>query len=103
MRFTMSPKHKKAAAGILAMFLLSLLLFSAFYVTAEAEHDCTGEDCPVCACIQQCESTLQKMGDGSAHLAAAILPAVFLLILSCFFVFTFPQETLVSIKVRLNN
>ncbi len=94
---------KKAAAGLLSALLLFVLLFSAFYIAEEHDHDCSGEDCPVCACILQCENTLHQMGSGVA-VRTAVVTAI-ILILSVF-VFSLPvsvQETLVSQKIRLND
>ena len=67
------PGHKRIAAGIMGILMLFIVLFSAFYIAAEADHDCTGEDCPICACIQQCENTLHQIGDGIASQAAVII------------------------------
>lgn len=97
------PGHKRIAAGIMGILMLFIMLFSAFYIAAEADHDCTGEDCPICACIQQCENTLHQIGDGITSQAAVIIPFVFLLVSIFLFASLFPQETLVSRKVRLNN
>ena len=32
----------------------------------EENHNCTGEDCPVCACIHQAEQNLKNLGTGFA-------------------------------------
>lgn len=44
------------------LLLLFTLLFSVFYIVHEIGHDCSGEDCPVCACIAQCENIVQQIG-----------------------------------------
>lgn len=96
-------KYKRIAAGIIGIMMLFITLFSAFYIASEADHDCTGEDCSICACIQQCENTLHQTGDGAASQSAVIIPVVFMLVFAVLFVAVFPQGTLVSRKVRLNN
>ncbi len=98
-----TTKYKRIAAGIAGMLMLLIMLFSAFYIVSEADHDCTGEDCPVCACIRECENTLRQPGDGSeAHLAATV--PVFFLFVSALLSESDPaSETPVSRKVRLNN
>ncbi len=96
-------KYKRIAAGIMGILMLLIMLLSAFYIASEADHDCTGEDCPICACIQQCENTLRQIGYGAAFCIAVIFPAVFTLISSFLYAVGFPQKTPVSGKVRLNN
>ena len=95
--------HKRIMAGILGMLMLFIMLFSAFYIADEADHDCTGESCPICACIQQCENTLHQIGNGIAFQIAIIIPIVLMSVCELFLDCVFPHETLISKKVRLNN
>lgn len=98
-----TTKAKRIAAGIMGIMMLVIVLFSAFYIAAEANHDCTGEDCPICACIQQCENTLRGVGDGTATELSAVIPVFVILFFAAYFVAELPQETLITRKVRLNN
>ncbi len=95
--------NRRIAAGIMAFLMLFIMLFSSFFIAIEADHDCTGEDCPICACIAQCENTLHQIGDGITVQIAVIIPVLFMLILAFLFTVDVSQETLVSRKVRLNN
>lgn len=97
-----NSNSKRIIAGIMVIMLLAIVLFSAFYIAAEADHDCTGDDCPICACIQQCENILNQVGDGAARVSMAA-PVIFLLLFVLFPAQSIPQETLISRKVRLNN
>ncbi len=96
-------KMNRILTGIMAVMVLFVVLFSAFYIGAHADHDCTGEDCPICACIAQCENILHGSG-GIPFLAAnGILPIVLLtgsIIISYGVVIS---NTPVSTKVRMNN
>ena len=47
----MQEIKKTAKAGILA-FLIFITVFSLFFESMEADHVCSGDDCPVCAVIQ---------------------------------------------------
>ena len=96
-------KNKRIAAGSMAVLMFFIMLFSASFIAIEADHDCTGEDCPICACIAQCENTLHQIGDGVAVQAAVIVPVFFMLIPAVLFADDFTRETPVSRKVRLNN
>lgn len=98
-----TAKAKRFAAGVMGLMMLVIALFSAFYIAAEAGHDCTGEDCPVCACVQQCEKTLHGIGVPASAVLSFIIPILFILILAGLFSAGLPQGTLVSRKVRLND
>ncbi len=98
-----TDRAKKITAGILAVMLLFLMLFSAFYLAAEADHDCTGEDCPICACIRQCGNTLRLMSDGAAAPVIPALLAGFFLLPVLFPAIWFSRQTPISQKVRLNS
>ena len=94
---------KRITAGIIAMMMLVVVLFSVFYISVEAEHDCTGKNCPVCAYIQQCENTLNQIGGRPPAQTAVILPAISFTALNICTSFIFCRETLITGKVRLNN
>ena len=94
---------KRAAAAILGVTMLVLLLLSAFCIAAEADHDCTGEDCQICACIRQCEQSLHRIIDGAMAQAVVIVPLLALLLAAFLFAFVLQQKTPVSGKVRLND
>jgi hypothetical protein len=103
MRSANAAKAKRIAAGVTSLLLLVIALFSAFYLAAEAGHDCAGEDCPICACIQRCESALRGFGGGTAALLSVAAPIFFILLFAALFAAALPLETPVSRKVRLNN
>ena len=104
MRRTERLMTKRIAAGTLCLFLILTLLLSGLYVAAEAGHECTGEECAVCAVIHWCGAILRNSGmvavptltacAGSIAAAAAIAALFFR---NC------TQDTPVEDKVRLNN
>ena len=98
-----TSKSKRIISGFIAFLMLAVMLFSAFYIAAEADHDCTGHDCPICACIQQCENTLYQIGNGAAIQFSAVLPILFALLFVTVWTFSPRMETPVTRKVRLNN
>lgn len=87
----------------MAFMMLVVVLFSVFFIAAHADHDCSGEDCPVCACIHQCESMLKGIDDGMAAGFWVIIPAIvflsFISVAEC----SFAYDTLVSKKIRMND
>lgn len=100
---TKTSKTTHIVAAIIGLALLVVVLFSALYIVSNSNHDCTGEHCPICACIHQCENNIRQFGGGTV---AQTLPV---LLIACFLlpillnVTDFSQATLVTQKVRLNH
>lgn len=93
----------KIIAGVMGIMMLLVVLVSASYVAVESGHDCTGEECPICACINQCESTLREVGGGVDFQSESVLPVFFILIMAVPGSLSLTAETPVSRKIRLNN
>ena len=53
-------------AWLCAAFVLATLAFSSVLVTVEADHDCHGQDCPVCLEMQNCVANFQLLGSSAA-------------------------------------
>ena len=104
LRSKRSDRRQKAVPCLTMVILIFFsVVFSAFYIASETGHDCTGEDCPICACILQCENILHQTGYGTASRGAVIIPVVFAIASTFLFTYVFFRETLVSKKVRLND
>ena len=97
-----NSRFKRITACATGILMLALVLFSAFYIAVETDHNCSGENCLVCVYIQQCENILRQVGHSTAQVSIAS-PVIFLLLLALCSLYSFPQETPVSKKVRLNN
>ncbi len=94
---------RRIAASLMGFLLLFVLLFSSFYIAAESQHECDGEDCHICSVLEQCENTLQQIGT-AGNVRTAVSVAVLLLVFAaCLVVFSVPRKTLVTDKVRMNN
>ena len=95
---------RKIAASLTVLVLLFVLLFSISYVTLESDHDCCGEECHVCECLEACGNALRlfRCSAGSADNAAIGLSAVFFAITLVFASAIFGKETPVTDKIRLN-
>lgn len=99
----METKKRRALALLACTAFLIAALFSVLFLVREADHDCIGEGCPICACIRQGEQTLKQLGLGSACVASWP-PVAGLLVFTVFFALqSAVRETPVSKKVRLNN
>ena len=94
---------KRILSGTMAALFLAAMLFSSFFIAVEADHDCTGEDCPICAVVHQCENTLRSVSGGPA-VPAIVIPLVLSCLLAAFLYKPYlVQETPVSEKVRMDN
>ncbi len=96
--------RKRISALLLCIGMVLVLSVSAAFILHEADHDCTGEDCPICRNIAVNIRLLCAAG-----LAALVLPVFRILPASrpaygrrgrnAFFC----PETLVRWKIRLND
>lgn len=96
----------KKKRGLIAAFscvaIILVLFLSSFYIAAERNHSCTGEDCPICMCIRQCESCLKQLGAGNAG-GRALTAVLSVLEIVSVVLYVATRTTLVSQKVRMNN
>lgn len=93
----------RLAAAFLAAAILIIVLFSVFFIAHEADHDCTGDGCPVCALIQTCENNLRQLGGGTAASYAVGVLVFLTLAMPVLTAFATIALTPVSRKIRLNN
>ncbi len=52
--FGIKAKLTKGISGLLSAIILVVFFLSVAFIITEANHDCSGGDCPVCACIDKC-------------------------------------------------
>ncbi len=67
------------AARFFAVVITLALLLSIAFLVKEADHTCTGEECPICAMMEQCSHTIRLLGAGVLlGLSGTFLSAAFL-------------------------
>ena len=93
-------KEKKYGSGYM---YFSYICNLSFFVAREEDHNCTGKDCPICACVHQAKQVLRNLGTTPAvgffvslviFIAETVILPGFWIILSI---------SLVHQKVRLND
>ena len=94
--------RKRAAARHALVLVFALLLLVTANLHA-ADHDCTGDECPVCACAQQCSRLLEQMGRAAAASAAVCPACTFAAAAVCLYLFFRISDTPILRKVRLND
>ena len=99
----MTTKKKKITAAIICIIFIVVTFASLFYIVKEENHKCTGEDCPICACIHQAEQTLKNLGTGiTVEFSSNFLTLLEgIITISC--IWMIPGTSLVHQKVRLND
>ena len=98
----MSGKNRVLAI-LLAAMVLFVMLSSACYIAIEANHDCVGEDCPICCQISVCEHTLRSAGQAVLVVILAAFIGIFAISLPVFSKKLAYHTSLVSLKVKLSN
>lgn len=100
----MHTKRQRAVACIVCAAYLLVTLCSVLFIAKEADHDCAGADCSVCARIAEAANELEKLGSGAPSADSTVVLAA-ACILAVFAVFTVaaPSATPVALKVRMNN
>ena len=99
----MMTKKKRIISLVVAVAVIFVMLYSALYIAAEANHDCVGENCPICYQISVCEHTLKNLSLAvcAVAFAAAFTYTLCRSISACADVA--PSYTLVSLKVKLTD
>lgn len=69
----MTDRKKRAFAWLSAAVLLAGLIFSLTFVAVHLDHDCTGEDCPVCAEIGTALNVIHVILGAAAGAACVFL------------------------------
>ena len=96
-------RKTRFAAACGAALLAFALLFSVFFLVAEADHDCGGEHCAVCHQIQTCQELLEQLSAAPAAFAAAAALCFRMLFLVLRTQDVFAVSSPVSQKVKLLN
>ena len=96
-------KKKRIAALLLAVTVLLVMLYSALFIAAEADHDCVGEGCPICYQVDACQNTLKSLSLAVCVTAVAVAFTYTLCRCISFCTDYAQRDTLVSLKVKLSN
>ena len=96
-------KNRRLAAILFAALVLLAVAASLCVMACEADHDCIGETCPVCAVIALCRNTLKALGIVLLYAAAAIACVRLAAALNSVCRALSDRETLITLKVLLLN
>ena len=93
-------KRNRLITSALAMAVVFVMLVSVCLIALEADHDCHGEDCPICEQISLCENTIRLGGIAAATALffGLTVGSIGLLLLSANE--SFNRHSLITLKVK---
>lgn len=96
-------KRQKKTALIMCILFIVVTFACLFYIEKELTHECNGEDCPVCACIQQAQQMLKKLSTGTV--VSQVAGLIFVVAVTSVFTRSLfiIKNSPIRQKVRLNN
>ena len=98
-------KHKRICAFVTAFLVAAVLLLSGLFIVTHTEHECTGEDCPVCVQLEACAATIRLITEAAGAGAVIIFAYIIAqkLVISYQSGLNLRPGSLVSLKIRLDN
>lgn len=91
----------------LALFVCAVVILVTFlsftYIIEENNHNCSGEDCPICAHIIQCEKNIRQIGSGFIVSLSIVAVSLLCVVSVSLCDSMISKESLISKKIRLNN
>lgn len=96
-------KKKRAFTVLISAAYIFILLFSIFFIAAEADHSCCVKDsCPICCQINACKNNLKNVNTAGGFIFLTVA-AVFAVVLSLGNENNISLSTLVMLKVKLSS
>ena len=95
-------KVKKLLSAFLALVVLCTFVSSVFFILHEADHDCSGENCPICAMAAVCRSFISALCVTAVIFSCSLLCGAFARALRITYVKA-GKFTPVSLRVKLLN
>lgn len=96
-------KRNRIIALLLAVIVLFIMAFSLVIVAAEANHECCGENCPICEIIAICENNIKGLSLILVFVSLMVALALMRTFLRDTRAFLCQSQTPVSLKVKLTN
>ena len=96
-------KKNRIVASILAVIAVVVMLSSSLFIIEPADHDCVGEDCPVCEQLYSCAQNLKNLSVALLVAASTVALAFSLCGDMKWLTPVFAPHTPVLLKVKLSN
>ncbi|MCR5080436.1 MAG: hypothetical protein K6B17_03740 [Treponema sp.] len=99
----MQNKRLNKAKTFFAVLIFSVSIFSVFYVALEKNHQCSGEDCPVCFIFNLIERGFELFFISATVKNCKSSKRIFKPFICFISSYILKLNTLVSQKIRMNN
>ena len=97
-------KKYRICSLVVSSLLLLTLFFSMIFISEEmGHHDCSGENCPVCAVLEICINNVGKCGTAIIAAVAAVVVMIAFSDANSIYKEEILFSSLTGNKVRLNN
>ena len=95
--------YNRIIALIVSISIILVMFFSLFYITSHIDHDCSHDNCPICAEIEMLQNLIRQVGSGIG--ACLILLCIFIPLIYKISVYIRNSIAItpISKKVRMNN
>lgn len=95
--------RNRIIAAVLAALAALVMLSSAVFLIEHADHDCAGEDCPVCERLYACAQNFRRLAAAAPVVLAAVVFAAVLRICVNGSLRACALRTPVALKVKLSD
>ena len=92
---------KRILCAAAAVIMSAVLIFGVLFIAAEADHDCIGENCPVCAVISLFVNALKTLSKVSVSTALTAVFTFYIILRLYYYLSVF--KTPVTLRIRLIN
>lgn len=96
-------QQKRILALLLSIAVILFLLSSSAFIVTHADHDCVGENCPVCEQLYSCAQNLKNLSVSLLVAASTVALAFSLCGGMKWLTPVFALHTPVLLKVKLSN
>ncbi|NLO84538.1 MAG: hypothetical protein GX096_03790 [Clostridiales bacterium] len=96
-------KNRRILAMLIAVAVFVVMMFSTTYIACHGDHDCHGEDCPICHVIDFCSKTLKSFCFAAISAAIGIAYTYIARVRLVGQLQRAVKTSLVTLKVKLSN
>ncbi|SDB12983.1 hypothetical protein [Eubacterium oxidoreducens] len=103
MRIGREGRWNKVLALMTIAVIFFVMVFSVWYLVNHANHECSGQNCPVCEQMQQCAQNVKQLGTADVVVVVVIALIHMDFLGSELFKEPMIENSLISLKVRMDN